>query len=83
MLTFLKPLWYLLVGFALLLFSTIFYPAIQAGIVQLKSDTAGISGNYWGLTNTWDSTRLIIFVAGLIMILIKVISVWTHNRKQY
>jgi len=77
---FFLPLGIFITGMIMLLFSTLFYPNIDAATTQLNSETAAIQANYWGLTWVIGSTRLLVFVLGLGCVLFSMFWVWFHRR---
>jgi hypothetical protein len=67
----------------MLLFSTLFYPAIAdaAGWAQADMIAKGIDpADYWGLSNVFGAVRIILFTTGIMMSFIGV-AVWWLKRK--
>ena len=77
---FLLPLGIFVVGMFLLLFSTLFYPAIGTAATTLQAETADIASHYWGWSWAVGSTRFLLFASGLIAIVISVGVAWLQRR---
>ncbi len=76
----LAPLWAFIVGFLCLLVATVFFPAINTAATNLQADTAAYSSYYPGFTWVASSTRIIIFVFGVFLILLNVAIIWLKRR---
>jgi hypothetical protein len=80
---FLAPIYWWAVGMIVLAFSTIFYPFIADAVdgtrAQMASEGIAESG-YWGLAWAFTSTRLILFITGLFLILIGIGVAWLRRK---
>jgi hypothetical protein len=80
---FLSPILWWVVGMIVLAFSTIFYPFISDAVDGTRAQMAseGIAeSSYWGLAWAFTSTRLILFITGLFLILIGIGIRWLKKR---
>jgi hypothetical protein len=61
--------------------STLFYPTInnQAAAAKNAIGSATLS-HYWGVSWALDSTRLILFVSGLLIVLVGVLIIWVKRH---
>jgi len=80
---FLSPLFYFVLMFLGILFSTLFYPAIATAISGTRAQIAanGISeSNFWGLSWSLSSARLIMFMSSLFVGLIGIGIMWVKRK---
>jgi len=77
---FLLPLGLFVFGMILLACSTIFYPAIGDAASSLQAETSEIASYYWGWNWAVSSTRLIIFITGLFVVVLSVGIAWWQRR---
>jgi hypothetical protein len=77
---FLLPLWIFASGMVLMLISFLFYPAIgnQAADTLAK---AGDTSRFWGVYWELSSTRLILFIPSLFMVLLAALLAFRAARK--
>ena len=77
LLRWLNPLWVFVFGMLLLMLSTLLYPTYATLVTDIRAYEAAHSiseGNYWGLAFCLTGTRLIMFVASLLCIVLSALS---------
>jgi hypothetical protein len=77
---YLAPLWIFAVGMILMLISFLFYPAIGAQSADTLAKAGDVS-RFWGVHWELSSTRLILFIVSLIMILISAMLAFRRAKR--
>jgi hypothetical protein len=80
---FFSPVLFFVVGMLLLAFSTIFYPFIASAVDGTRATmaTAGIQeSDYWALAWMMTSTRFLLFIGGIFIILLGMGIRWLKRK---